>query len=210
MLTTGSKEIDNNFYYCKKINCIYGKAATGKTNLCHLLASRFSQNKKVVFIDTENCFSSKRIRQFSSEPKLQNIFVIKVKSFEEQNSAIQNLLEIKDRINLVIIDSLSMYYRKEIQQKNQNANNLLSQQFNNLSELTRNAVPIIITCQVYDKLNSQTQIVGGNMVRNWASVLIKLEQGIKRKIILEKHPKIPKIELDFQITTNDIFCEKTL
>jgi DNA repair protein RadB len=207
MLTTGCPDLDKHFTYSNSINCIYGKGATGKTNLCLLLASKLGKNKKIAFIDTENGFSPERIDQLNNKNSLNNILVIQVNNFNEQHKAILNLLKMKDLINIVIIDSLSMHYRKELQEKNPETNNLLSKQFNILSELTNNNIPVIITCQVYSKLDNTIEPIGSNMIRNWSKCIIKLEQNDKRTLTLEKHPELGPKTINFTIKNNGIFIE---
>ena len=204
MLTTGNTELDSNFKYCDSINCIYGKAATGKTNLCLLLASKIAKDKKVFYIDTEGSFSPERIKQFESELVLQNIFVIKANSFDEQCKAVESLLMLKDMIDLVIVDSLSMHYRQELQDRNNDANTKLSKQLSMLSELTRSSIPVIITSQVYSTMDNGVNPVGGNMVKNWSKCIIKLELGLKRMLTLEKHPEILGKSITFEIKPDTI------
>ncbi len=204
MLTTGNNELDGHFKYCDSINCIYGKAATGKTNLCLLLASKIAKGKKVFYIDTEGSFSPERIKQLESESVLQNIFVIKASSFDEQCKAVESLLMLKDMIGLVIVDSLSMHYRQELQDKNADANTKLSKQLSILSELTRNNIPVLITSQVYSTMDNGVNPVGGNMVKSWSKCLIKLELGRKRILTLEKHPEMQGKSISFEIKHDTI------
>lgn len=206
MLTTGSPSLDIHFKYCDSINCIYGKASTGKTNLCLLLASKLAKEKKIFFIDTEGSFSPERIKQFEGEDSLKNIFVLKANDFNEQCIAIEKLLNFKKNMGLVIVDSLSMHYRKEIQERNERANSKLSRQLSILAELTREGIPVIITTQVYSRFDNSIVPVGSDMIRNWSQCLIRLDNEHKRKIIIEKHPELESKEINFSITTEEILA----
>jgi RecA/RadA recombinase len=205
MLITGNKELDKYFNYSTKINCIYGKAATGKTNFCHLIASKVAETKKVLFIDTEKSFSPERIGQLTDKDVLKNIIVVSAKDFSQQHKTILNLPNLKHLINLVIIDSLSMHYRKELQEKNPEANPMLSKQFNILSELTSHNIPVIFTSQVYDRFDNTIEPIGSNMVRNWSSCIIKLEYDNERKLTLEKHPILRPTNFSFIIKNSGIY-----
>lgn len=204
MISTGNAELDSHFMYCDSINCIYGKAATGKTNLCLLLASKTARDKKVLYIDTEGSFSPERVRQFGPEEALRNIFVMRAGSFDEQCKIVDGLLMLKGKIGMVIVDSLSMHYRQELQGRNDNANSKLSRQLSILSELTRSSIPVIITSQVYSTMDNGICPVGGNMVKNWSQCLIKLEYGRQRTLTVEKHPELPGKSAHFEIRKGTI------
>ncbi len=203
MSNTGSPYLDNFLSYGSMIHCIYGKPSTGKTNICLTATAQFAKDKKVIFIDTENSFSIDRIRQISSEIRLNNILLFKAKSFDEQCLIINKILEMKEEIGLVIVDSLSMHYRKALQQK-ENPNPLLSKQLSILSEIARKGVPIIISCQVYSKQDGSISPVGGEMIKNWSPCIIKLGNEQERTLSLDKHPKIKEFNIPFTIIDKGI------
>ena len=59
----------------------YGGHGTGKTQLCLHLAGRFSQNRKVLYLDTNNDFSHGRFKDFAkSEQSFENVLISKVSS----------------------------------------------------------------------------------------------------------------------------------
>ncbi|MEK6816807.1 MAG: hypothetical protein AABY09_04280, partial [Nanoarchaeota archaeon] len=110
----------------------------------------------------------------------------------------------KDMIDLIIVDSLSMHYRQEMQDKNDNANSKLSRQLSILSEMTRSNIPVIITSQVYSTMSNGINPVGGNMLKNWSKCLIKLEFERKRTLTIEKHPELPEKTVPFEIKKDTI------
>lgn len=183
------------------LTCIYGSSATGKTNICLLQAANTSKKGKVFFIDTENTFSPERIKDFNGN--LDNILVLKPKTFKDQCNAIESLLKLKNKASLVIIDSLSMHYRHLIQQK-ADINAKLSKQLSILTEIAKECCPVIFTAQVYTQPTGGIMPVGGNMIKNWSSAIIKLEQDRNRKIVIEKHPEKEKTELMFEINQESI------
>ncbi len=183
------------------LNCIYGQPATGKTNLCMLEAAKVSKDRKVFFIDTEKSFSPERIKDFGVN--LDNILMLQPKTFREQQKAIEDVLKLKDKAGLVIVDSLTMHYRELIQQK-QDINPKLSKQLSMLAEIARDSCPVIITSQVYTTMDGSIMPVGGNMVKNWSLAVVKLEQERKRKLTIEKHPEMEQKEARFEINAQSI------
>ena len=138
----------------EEINCIYGPASSGKTTLALMMAIEVARTGKVLFIDTENGFSFERFKQIAGqdyEKLLERIFIIKVGSFEDQCKKIQQALKIADKFNLIIVDSLSVHYRKEIHKDAKKTNNELSQQMQIFSQITQDfKIPVLLTNQVYD------------------------------------------------------------
>ncbi|MFH1456468.1 MAG: AAA family ATPase [archaeon] len=203
MISTGCKELDELFTYDNHITGIYGKPATGKTTLCLLAMAKVQAGKKIVFIDTENSFSLERLKQFNPEIKLDNFFVMPVKSFTDQHKTVENLLKIKNKISFIIIDSFSMFYRRMLQEKTK-VNILVARQLSILNEIAKEGIPIIITCQVYSKLDGTIELIGRDLIRNWCSTLILLEEKGIRTLYLEKHPTKKSDMKNFVIRTEEI------
>jgi DNA repair protein RadB len=179
----------------KEICCVYGEPASGKTTLVKESAiNRSLLGKKVVFIDSEKSFSVDRFLQLSKDKKvLDKLLILKPKDLKEQGKFLQNLLSLKD-LDLVIVDSLGIFHRYELKKNAKEANNELDFQFNVLSELCLKKVSVLITNQIYKNINeNRVDPVGGNMVRNWSKVLIRLEKEPQRKLVLEK-PESKEVE----------------
>jgi len=199
MLNFGNKDLDE-FISCDKpeIMSIYGPASSGKTTLCLMVTSALaSRGKKIVFIDTEGGFNVERLNQIAGWNYLtilDKILLLKVKSFEEQCEKIE-LLKNLENIDLVIIDTLSFFYRKALKSDSVGVNQEMNKQLNVLSNLVRKGVQVIMSHQVYDDINSGSlKLVGGDMVKNWSKRLLKLEKEPNRKLILEK-PKEQEINV---------------
>jgi len=190
--------------YENEITCIYGGAGTGKTTLAKLAAiGQAKKNKKVVYIDTENSFNTERIKQLAGDEFqniLNNIILFRPKRFSEQNKTIKVLPEIKN-ISLIIIDTISNHYRAKVKEKPKVYNMWMSRQFSILNELSKN-IPIIITNQVYNRIDkNEITMVGGEMFKRLSSRIIRLEKN-PRKIIFER----PAGEgIHFEIKSDGIF-----
>lgn len=174
--------------YSNEITCIYGEASTGKTTLAKLAAIEISKkDKKVIYIDTENSFNLDRIKQLAGdefEKVLDNIILFKPKRFSEQNKIIRSLPEMKN-ISLIVIDTVSHFYRVKVREKPRIYNMWMRRQFSILSELSKN-IPVIITNQVYNDINKKDiEMIGGEMLKRLSDRIIRLEKE-PRKIIFEK------------------------
>ncbi len=181
--------IEQIFDFSKGINLVYGEAATGKTTIAMQLSSLIAEKKRVVFIDSESGFSLERFKQICPEHKkiLEKIFLFRVESFFEQHKAIDNLDKIKE-LGLVVVDTLGMHYRTYVREDYAAANRMMDKQFKILQDLTRKNIPVLITTQVYGDVESgknEIKLLGGEMMRNWAGFVVKLNK-IPRKIIVEK------------------------
>jgi len=181
------------------ITTVFGGAGSGKSNFALIAALSAAQRGRVVFIDTESSFSIDRLKQLNPDFKqiLKNITVIKPLEFEEQQKAIRDLREIaKEKIELVVIDSLTMLYRLERPDDPKEINLELTKQLSILSSIARrNNIPILVTNQVYSSFDDRDEIrmVGGDILKYWSKCLIRLEKVNRiRKAELVKHRSLPE------------------
>jgi len=234
-ISAGSFDL-NNFlfggYETDIITTLYGPGGSGKSNFCILTAtSQAQKGNKVIFIDTEGGFSSERFKQIHGgayeeiEKSLQNIFLLKPTSFEEQEKSFAQMLKYvkRENISLIIIDSIAMLYRLELgeaissndSEKISIVNRKLANQLRTLNEIARKQnIPVIVTNQVYasftenrEDQNSERRVsmVGGDLLKYWSKCLIELKNNYgKRKIILKKHRSLPVKELAFEIINEGI------
>jgi len=174
--------------FSKGINLVYGGPATGKTTIAMQLSNETAMDKRIVFIDTENGFSLERFKQIAGDEcmkRLEKIFLLRISDFFEQHKAIENLSRIKN-LGLIVVDTLGMHYRTNVREDSGAANRMLDKQFKALQELTRKHIPVLITTQVYaDMENNGVKVLGGEMVKNWAGVIVRLERE-PRKLVIEK------------------------
>ena len=191
----------------KEICCIYGPPASGKTTVVKEAAVfQSKKNRKVFFIDSEKSFSVERIIQLAQNDKnvLDNIFVLKPKDLKEQGKFIKRLLKLKD-VNLVIIDTIGVYYRLELKKNVDKANKEIHRQFNVLSELCSRGVSILVTNQIYQNITTNNiSIVGGNMFKNWSKCLIRLEKEPRRLLFEKPENK----EVLFDINNNGLVLKR--
>ncbi|MBI2499321.1 AAA family ATPase [Candidatus Woesearchaeota archaeon] len=205
MISTGNKELDSFLDgYGNDINVIYGPAASGKTTLAIIATiGQLKKDKKVVFLDTENGFSIDRFMQIcgiSYLNYLDRLLLIRINNFEEQCKKTDSLINLVG-IDLVIVDSLGIFYRKEVKEDHLEINRKMDRQLRVLTEITRKGVPVIITNQVStDAETGEIKMVGGDMVKTWAKKLIELKKE-PRKIILKKPEEK---EIKFEIVNEGI------
>jgi DNA repair protein RadB len=199
-MNTGSEEL-NQFlesYKEKTLTTIYGEAGTGKSTLCLLAAIEYaSNNKKVLFIDTEQNFSLERFEQLLNNKNkdcLKNIMILKVNSFNVQHSNIKALEELKN-ISLIIVDSITNYYRRLSRREPELATGMLAKQLMILRNIAiNNDIPIIVTSQVYSNMEKEIIPLGREKLTNFSKKVIKLEKN-PRKIIDETQNKEANLEI---------------
>ena len=190
--------------YDNEISCIYGEASTGKTTLAKLAAIETARkNKKVVYVDTENGFNSERIKQLAGDEfqnVLENIILFKPKRFSEQNKIIRSLPEMKN-VSLIIVDTISYFYRAKVKEKPKIYNMWIWRQFKILNDLSKNT-PVIITNQVYSNIKKKNiEMIGGEMFRKLSNRIIRLEKN-PRRLVFEKPAEG---FVDFQVKSEGVF-----
>lgn len=209
------------------ITTLYGPGGSGKSTFTMILAtSEAKKQQKIIFIDTEGGFSTERFRQIHQGTQeeisrdLQNIFLLKPTSFQEQESAFEQMLKYvkSETISLIIIDSIAMLYRLELgtaiatkdQEEISKINRNLAGQLRTLNEIARKQnIPVVITNQVYasfaknqeDKqTENQVSMVGGDLLKYWSKCLIEIKNyNNKRILVLKKHRSLPVKKLGFEI-----------
>jgi RecA/RadA recombinase len=176
---------------------IYGSAATGKTTWGLQKSLEISKKGKVLFLDTENTFSTERIKQMDKNyiKYLDNIFIVKPKSFDELNKKIEMFKEISNKFDLIVLDSFGMFYRLDLKKRGHiETNKIAVKILRNLRNIAER-IPVIITNQVYDKGEGK-QVLGGKMIQNFSDYIIELETNPRLIKILK--PELKNIE--FNIT----------
>lgn len=166
------------------------------------------KSRKVVYIDTEGSFSLERFRQMGGTDKdLKNIIMLNVHAWEEQIKSIDSMEKMaeKDKIGLIVVDSLVALYRLELDEKNFPAvNKQLATQYSILSKIVRkHRIPVLVTNQVYSK-GDQVELTSRTIARYWSKTLIELKKTEKenqRMAILRKHRSLPEGKhVEFEIT----------
>lgn len=196
------------------ITHIYGSPGSGKTNIALMAIVNAVEKGKVIYIDSEGGFSVERLKQISGENLenvLKNLMLIEPTEFDEQKVAIKKLSEIIPQSNasLVIVDSISVFYRLE---ENRDVRGL-GRQLAQLSKIARrHDLPVLITNQVYTDLDTGKIVpVGGDVVRYWSKIIIELDKTQDHRIAtLKKHKFLQEgLELEFKISNKGIDVLRT-
>lgn len=194
------------------ITLIYGEPETGKTTLLMQCAINCAlKNRKTLFIDCDNTFSSIRLSQIASEnsKKVADlILLLKPVDFKEQTVVIDNLSEyIVKNFGLIIIDTFTSLYRAKIGSSSKqifSLNRELNRQLAILAQNTKiHNLPIIITSQVrsvFDKSFVSIEPVATRVLKFWAETIIVLKPTMEPQIILSEIEKAPTFLEDAQCT----------
>jgi len=169
----------------------FGAGGTGKTNICIQIAYRSTQqNNKVVFIDTEG-ISQQRILQVFGEGKklMERLLLFTPYSMREQETMVEKALKIN--AGLIIIDSINLYYRLGMEDKEGTATRSLIRQMVTLQVTARKKnIPVIVTSQVYST-GEEVKPFGGRCIDHMTKTIVRLEKMANRE--LGKEPRLATI-----------------
>lgn len=215
-------------YESGKITCIYGNAASGKTTTCLLACiAAAKEEKKVIYIDTENSFDSQRLKQLyfgDINEILDNIFIFAPKTFQEQDEIINKVKKLceKESIGIVIIDTIGHHYRNILNENPKEINTIMAEQLAQIVRIARDLDKIVLmTNQVYSKIDgtNQVKMVGGKFVEKMSKIIIELNKDddnrtsklIKYKMEKDNitHYKLNKV-VDFKIREKGLYLIKDL
>ncbi len=180
------------------VTLLYGEAGAGKTNVCLQLARNVAINgSKVAYIDTEGLSSDRLSQVFAGhEDAMRNLLIFQVHSFEEQSDRIDKIekLAAVGAISLVVIDSLTMFYRLN------HENNAIRNDFIRQTEVLLNSarqyeIAVMVTSQVYANLQSGgVEFLGGHALHHNAKTIVRLDKRNdgKRVAVIMKHRSLPE------------------
>jgi DNA repair protein RadB len=194
---------------------LYGPPAAGKTNVALSAAvETAAAGGTALYVDTEG-LSIERFRQIAEardrapadvEALTSRIVVSAAHDFGEQREAVQDAADFADRADLVVVDSITGFYRLErTQDEDGEALRDVARQVTHLLGLARrHDLAVLVTNQVYtDPGSNQDRPLGGHTLAHWTGVIVRLERfrGGIRRATLEKHGAKPAGETArFQIT----------
>jgi len=178
---------------------VYGEAGSGKTNLCLQVTRECASNLgKVAFIDSEGV-SFKRLEQickngYNYKEVLKKIMFFCPKSFEEQEKMINDILQ-KNEVKLIVIDTLNIFYRINLENdKDATMRSFLRQMANLQINAREKDIFVVVAEQVYTDKNGEikpfTHRETEHMIKT-SMKLEKLEIG-KRKSTIMKHRSQPE------------------
>jgi RecA/RadA recombinase len=228
-LTTGIPEFDRiiNGIECGSITQIFGEFGTGKSIIAQQLCvtAQLPENKgglesKSIFISTEKSFYPPRIEKiairFNLQPStvLKNIFIKEVSSLKEQILALEIAEKIIENygIKLLIIDSISAFFRSEFAEQNLLA--LRQHEIRNFLErlisiAEKKEAACVVTNQVTEgeaENRWEKKPVGGNLINKYCRKIIELGKiGNKRYAKLYDSPNLDENYFLFEIREDGIY-----
>ncbi len=179
-------------YPSDALSIIYGRGGAGKTTLCFLaMIAQLQAGKKVLFLDAGKNFSWDRVEQLYPEVKTksENLLVLPIKNFNVQHQHIKELANVK-KIDLIIVDSMTTYYRRLNAREPELAKAMLGRQLSILQELAiKEKIPIIVTSEVYSDMQGGTLPIAKDVLLPFGKRVIKLEREQQRRIVQERPEK---------------------
>ena len=169
------------------VTLIYGEPETGKTTLAMQCAVNCAmQGYKTLYMDCDNTFSAKRLKQVGSgkfEEIGNLIILIKPANFKEQTTVIDHISDYTAKnFGLIVIDTFNSLYRAQIAEtsiKTFTLNRELNRQLAILAQTAKTQkIPIIITSQVRSAFNEpyvSIAPVATRVLKFWADTIIAMK-----------------------------------
>jgi len=209
-ISTGSHNLDSIFgggIETGAVTQFYGQPASGKTQICHCVATIIAQPKshgglsaKALYIDTEGTFRSERIQQiagtrgFDIDQVFNNIMVADAHSVMEQEAIVKEAesIIVPQNIRLLLVDSIINYYKAEYPERSmlaerQHKINVMMHLLQKIARTYRTAV--IITNQVQSEPDSfvnprsEPTAIGGYVLSHTSTHILSLRlSGRDRRI----------------------------
>jgi RecA/RadA recombinase len=198
---------------------IYGEAGAGKTTLAlKFIGELCKQEYGTIYINSENTSPVERVQQITGREykEIESLFKILVpKGFSEQGVLLEDLeLYIRNNTKLVVIDTLTKYYRLAVEDKKTNYSNHreLNRQTGLLKGLARNHdIAVLILNQVTARLQGTNDFepVAGNILDYWSDYVIKMRIGRTQgsRVLKRFIPEGENVEGELYLT-NDGFSMK--
>jgi DNA repair protein RadB len=184
---------------------IYGPPAAGKTNLALSAAVGVAaRGGTALYIDTEG-LSVDRLEQFAQaradesadltvDDIASRIIITEAYGFDDQAEAVRDAAEFADRVDLIVLDSATGFYRLERDDEDGGAalRDVARQVTHLLSLARKHDLAVVITNQVYSDPESEserTRPLGGHTLTHWSGVVLRVERfrAGNRRATLEKH-----------------------
>ena len=177
---------------------VYGPPAAGKTNLALSAAVGVAAGgESVLYVDTED-LSVERLEQLARsrsddvDDLASRILITEAHTFEQQEEAVRDAEEFAGRVQLVVLDSATGFYRlQRTEQEEGEALRAVGRQLTHLLGLARkHDLAVVFTNQVFaDPDSGRTRALGGNTLDHWSGTVLRLERfrGGNRRATLEKH-----------------------
>jgi DNA repair protein RadA len=202
----------------------HGEFGSAKTQFCHQLAVNVQlppHEKSVIYIDTENTFSPKRIKEMADHVELDyrvaldKILVIRIFNSEHLQTVIETLGKLIRSMDagLVVVDSLIAHFRVDYQGRG--TLGARQQKLNKCIHLLKkhadiNNIPVIVTNQVMSSpgvmYGDPTKALGGHVLGHAAAYRLYLtkKKGGVRKVKLIDSPDLDEGLTEVKITQGGI------
>jgi DNA repair protein RadB len=221
-VSTGCAELDSLLgggFDRGTVTQLYGPPAAGKTNVAlSSVVEVVSDGGSALVIDTEG-LSIERFEQILQarvddvDAASSRVIVTAVHDFDEQAEAVRDASEFAERVDLIVLDSATGFYRiRRTEDENEgDALRQVTDQVTHLLSLARkHDLAVVITNQVYtdpETESDRTRPLGGHTLTHWTGVVVRLDRyrGGNRRATLEKHRSRPEGEnITFTITGTGI------
>ena len=166
---------------------VYGEAAAGKTTLAlQFVDAAYRLNYGTIYINSETASPVERLEQITGQTfgELESMVKVLVpKGFSEQGALIDDLdLYIREDTKLVIIDTLTKFYRLELEDKATNFSNHreLNRQAGILKGLgRRHDLAVVVLNQVRARMEEAGDFepVAKNILDYWSDYSFKMRVG---------------------------------
>jgi len=212
-INTGSTRINSNIgggIAPTSVTLIYGEPETGKTTLAIQCAvSCALQNYKILFVDCDNTFSTKRLSQLSAdkfEQVAEQVILIKPKDFNEQTAVIDHIQDYTAKnFGLIIIDTFTSLYGAKVCESSGKAfsvNRELNRQLAILAQTAKiRKIPVVITSQVrsvFDDPKVGIAPVANRVLKFWADTIIAMKPT--------EYPQTIKAVLETRDNKQEVTC----
>ena len=191
------------------VTMLYGESGTGKTNFCLQLSRECAKEKKVIYIDSEGV-SLERLRQISGDKYkkiIEKILFFKPNSFKEQEKSIENIKKINN-YGLVIIDTINLYYRMELEDDKEKAMRSFLRQMGKLQLIAREKnIPVVVVEQVYTDKNGEIKPFTHRETDHIVKTMIRLDKkdiGFRIANIIKHRSQPEGKSITFKITAEGL------
>jgi DNA repair protein RadB len=200
------------------VSQLYGPPAAGKTNVALSAAVDVAAaGDSVLYIDTEG-LSVDRFQQLiettadePTEDVASRLIITDAVDFDEQQEAVRDAADFAERVELIVLDSATGFYRLNRAGDAEGGDSLraVARQVTELLSLARkHDIAVVITNQVYsDPESDRVKALGGHTLEHWTGVVVRLDRfrGGNRRATLEKHrAKAAGETATFEITEQGI------
>ena len=193
------------------ITLLYGEAGAGKSNVCLQTALNvIRKGEKVAYIDSEGLSYDRVDQMFGADGEhAKNLLVFHVHSFEEQSDRVDKTVNLADKgvIDLVIVDSINMFYRLNHDDM-KTRNDFIRQIEVLISAARKNDVAVLLTSQVYSNIaTGGIEFLGGHALNHNSKTILRLDKKSNsvRTAVVIKHRSLPEgRSANYKITATGI------